>query len=89
MGEHIFLRKGLQEIESEIHSQLQLLGLSLLEIKESTRAEGHETHVETDFYHSVGGHTSPLYQTALETRLDTSIHHSQETKFAVADNQIN
>lgn len=89
MGEHIFLRKGLQERKSEIHSQLQHLGLSLLEIKESASTKGHETHVKTDFYHSVGGQTCPLYQTALEKRLDTSIHHSHETNFAVADNQIN
>lgn len=46
-------------------------------------------HVEIDFYHLVGGQTHPLYQTALEKRLDTSIHHSHEMEFAVADNQIN
>lgn len=89
MGEHIFLWKGLQETKSEIQPQLQGLGLSLLEIKKSSSTKGHEVHVETDFYHSVSGQTRPLYQIALEKRLDTSIHHSHEMKFAVADNQIN
>lgn len=89
MGEHIFLMKALQERTSEIHSQLQHLGLSLLEIKESASTKGHETHVESDFYHSVGGQACPLYQTALEKRLDASSPHSHETKFAVAVNQIN
>lgn len=89
MGEHIFLWKGLQETKSEIQPQLQGLGLSLLEIKKSSSTKGHKVHVETDFYHSVSGQTCPLYQIALEKRLDTSIHHSHEMKFAVADNQIN
>lgn len=61
MGEHIFLRKGLQETKSDIHPQLQRLGLSLMEIKESSSTKGHETHVETDFHNSVSGQTRPLY----------------------------
>lgn len=60
-----------------------------MEIKESASTKGLETQVETDFQQSVGGQTRTPYQTALEKRLDTSIHHSHETKFAVADNQIN
>lgn len=66
-----------------------VFGLRLLEIKKSTSTKGHETHVEIDFCHLVGGQTRLLYQTALEKRLDTSIHHSHETEFAVANNQIN
>jgi len=89
MGEHIFLRKGLQERKSEIHSHLQHFGLSLLETKESASTKGHEMHDEMDVYHSVGGQTCPLYQKGLENTLDTSIHHSHETKFAAVDNQIN
>lgn len=85
----MFLMKSLQKRKSEIRSQLQHLGLSLLEMKASASTKGYEMRVEADFYHSVGGQTRPLYQTALERRLDTSIHHSHETKFAVADNQIN
>lgn len=79
----------LQKRKLEIHSQLQYLALRLLEIKKSTCTKGHETHVEIDFCHLVGGQTRLLYQTALEKRLDTSIHHSHETEFAVANNQIN
>lgn len=87
MGKHIFLMKGLHERKSEIHSQLQQLGLSLLE---STSTKGHETHVKTDFCLSVGGQTCPLHQTALEERLDASIHRSHEVEgIGVADNQIN
>lgn len=73
----------------EIHSQLKHLALCLLDIKKSTGTKGHETHVEIDVRHLVGGQTRLLYQTALEKRLDTSIHHSHETEFAVANNQIN
>lgn len=87
-GKH-FSNERLPRRKSEIHSQLQHLGLSVLEIKESASTKGHETQVETDFHHSVGEQTHIPYQTALEKRLDTSIHHSRETKFAVADNQIN
>lgn len=88
-GRTYFSNERLPRRKSEIHSQLQHLGLSVLEIKESASTKGHEAQVKTDFHHSVGGQTCTPYQTALEKRVDTSIHHSHETKFAVADNQIN